>query len=332
MTQQELQALPPVLRDYFHYITAVKNRSKTTVREYYLDLRTFFRYLVLLRDLCPANTPFDEIPLDAVDVEFLKKVHIGEALAFLAYCKNERDNSAAARARKSVAIRQFFRYAADRMHIIPENPVSQLDTPKTKRALPKFLTLEQSISLLNAVDGPNRERNYAIITLFLNCGLRLSELCSINLSDIRTDNTLRVTGKGSKERIVYLNDACLAAIKAYLDVRPKDGLKDRQALFISRNRNRISPKTVQLIIYQALEKAGLGGFDFSVHKLRHTAATLMYQEGVDLLVLKQFLGHENINTTEIYTHLSSHQLEEAAKKNPLSKLHPPRGKPEDEDD
>lgn len=200
-----------------------------------------------------------------------------------------------------------------------------LDSPKVKQALPKHLSLEDSFELLNAVDGPNKERDYCILLLFLNCGMRLSELCGLNLTDIRSDSTLRILGKGNKERIIYLNDACISAIKAYLAVRPNDGIQytDRNALFISRNRRRLSNKTVQHIVKQYLERAGLGGQGYSTHKLRHTAATLMYQHAnVDIRVLKDILGHSNLGTTQIYTHVSNEQIKRAIDSNPLSAAKP----------
>ena len=198
--------------------------------------------------------------------------------------------------------------------------------PKLEKSLPKYLTLEQSIELLNAVEGKYKERDYAILTIFLNCGLRLSELVGLNVTDIRNDNTMRVIGKGSKERVVYLNDACISAIKAYLAVRPTDNVKDKKALFLSSRLQRISPKTVQAMVYKYLEKIGLDSQGYSCHKLRHTAATLMYQHGnVDIRVLKDVLGHENLGTTQIYTHISDKQLEKAANSSPLAKIKPKKG-------
>lgn len=200
-----------------------------------------------------------------------------------------------------------------------ENPLQELESPKLKKTLPKYLTLEQSLELLGCVDGKNKERDYCIITLFLNCGLRLAELVSINTNSVRTDNTLKIIGKGNKERVVYLNDACVKAINKYMMVRPVDGVKDKNALFISRNMRRINPRTVQNIVKKFIEKSGLGGEGYSVHKLRHTAATLMYQYGdVDILLIKEILGHENLSTTEVYTHVVDSQLKSAVDKNPLS--------------
>ena len=198
-----------------------------------------------------------------------------------------------------------------------------LESPKVKQSLPKHLTLEDSLELLNSVDGPNKQRDYCILTLFLNCGLRLAELCSLNLQDISSDGTITVTGKGNKERMAYLNTACKTAIEEYLAVRPNDGIPitERNALFISRNHRRISPKTVQHIVKTYLAKSGLGDMGYSTHKLRHTAATLMYQHGdVDVLILKDILGHENLGTTEIYTHIVDEQLKKASESNPLANV------------
>ena len=209
------------------------------------------------------------------------------------------------------------------MNYIDHNPAAQLQVAPPKKALPKYLTLEQSIALLDSVKGENKERDYCILTLFLNCGLRLAELCSLNINDVNFENeTMIVTGKGNKQRVVYLNDACIRALNDYLAVRPAGSLKgdDRKALFISRLNKRIGRQAVQLMVYHYLEEIGLNGQHYSVHKLRHTAATLMYQHGeVDVLILKDMLGHEQLSTTEIYTHLENKQLRDAAKKNPLSK-------------
>lgn len=313
---------PDIIKQFLLYMQNIKGRGMKTVDEYYIDLRTFFRYINMSRGLCEKDLEYDKISIDNVDVSLVKTITLRETYEFMYYLQRERNNNQATRARKTSSLRQFYKYL-ERNHIIDSNPIKDLETPKNKKALPKYLTLEQSIELLNAVEGDNYYRDYCILTLFLNCGLRLSELVGLNYSDIRTDNTMRVLGKGNKERIIYLNQACIDAINDYKKVRPVDDVKDKNALFISRNHNRMSPKTVQAMVYKYLEKIGLNAQGYSCHKLRHTAATLMYQTGdVDIRVLKDILGHENLGTTEIYTHLSNKQLKDAAESNPLSKVKP----------
>ena len=319
--------LPPLVREFANHELAIKNKSELTVDEYVLDLTLFFRFLKMNTASASASpTPdFEKIDISDLGIDFFKKVTLADAYAFLSYCKSERDNDAAARARKTSSIRAFFRYLNVQTKLLDENPMQELETPKKKKAQPKYLTLDESLQLLASVDGPYKERDYCILTLFLNCGLRLSELVSIDYTDIKDNNTLVVTGKGNKERTVYLNEACMDAIQRYMAVRPVDKVKqkDKSALFLSSRFQRISPKTVQHMVYGYLEKCGLGGRGLSVHKLRHTAATLMYQHGhVDVLVLKEILGHENLGTTEIYTHLVDEQLKNASDANPLANVKP----------
>lgn len=323
MKHEILLSAPPIIRDFLTYNETIKGKSSRSVDEYYLDLQTFFRYLLLIRGMVDKKTNFEEISIESVDLKLISSVTISDLYSFIVFCKDERENNAATRARKTSTLRIFFKYLTSQVHLLEVNPAEMLDSPKVKQALPKHLTLEDAIELLNAVDGPNKERDYCILTLFLNCGMRLSELCGINLSDIRADGTLRLLGKGNKERIVYLNDACQDAVRNYLAVRPNNDIEfsDRNALFISRNKKRISNKTVQHIVKTYLEKAGLGDRGLSTHKLRHTAATLMYQHGnVDIRVLKDILGHSNLGTTQIYTHISDTQIKNAIDSNPLSNV------------
>ncbi|MEE1244454.1 MAG: tyrosine recombinase XerC [Acutalibacteraceae bacterium] len=323
MKLEVLQNCPIVIRDFLTYNETIKGKSSRSVEGYYLDLQTFFRYMLTARGMADKNTPFEEIDISPVDIELIKTVTLSDLYSFLVYCKNERGNNPATRARKTSTLKIFFRYLCEQTHQLETNPTLMLDSPKVKQSLPKHLTLEDSLELLNSVDGANQKRDFCILTLFLNCGLRLAELCSLNVSDIKPDGTMTVTGKGNKERLVYLNDACMTAVNEYLAVRPSENLPytQKNALFISRNHRRISPKTVQHIVKTYLEKAGLGGQGFSTHKLRHTAATLMYQHGkVDIRVLKDILGHSNLGTTQIYTHVSDSQIKNAIDSNPLSNV------------
>ena len=313
----DYESLPDLVCEYLRYIDVIKNRSQKTVFEYAINLREFVTFVLIDKKICSEKN----LNLKLCDVEFFRNITLDDAYKYLSYCKNEKNNNSSTRARKVVAIRQFFKYLSDNKQLLDNNPMKVLDSPKTKKALPKYLTLEQSINLLQSVDGKNKERDYAILTIFLNCGLRLSELVALNYNDIKSDNSMRVVGKGNKERIVYLNNACVEAIKAYMRVRPKDGVVDKNALFLSTRLKRISPKTVQYIVKSFLEKSGLGELGMSVHKLRHTAATLMYQYGdADVLVLKDVLGHENLSTTEIYTHIVDDQKKKAIENNPLAKI------------
>ena len=322
MKRDEFYLLPQSVQDYLVYIEAIKGHSNLSVIEYASDLRTFFNYIAETKRLSPAKSADGKNDLRCIDNDVLKSITLNDAYQFLIYCRNVRGNAEATRARRVVAIRRFFTYLTDNVHILDSNPMKNLDTPKIKKSLPKYLTLEEAQRLLSVIDGKYKERDFAIITLFLNCGMRLAELVSIDYNDIKSDNTLIITGKGNKERTVYLNRACIEAINAYMKVRPNEGVKDR-ALFLSSRNQRISPRMVEIMVNKYLEKAGLDGRGLSVHKLRHTAATLMYQHGnVDLLLLKEILGHENLGTTEIYTHITSEATKNAVDSNPLASEKP----------
>ena len=323
---------PKILLDFLSYHETIKAHSQKTVDEYYLDLRNFFRYLKQLRNPALQNLPLDEISIRDVDIELIRTITLTDIYSYMSYLSRDRQLhhnsqhsatglSAASRARKIATLRSFFNYLTRKAHLLEENPIKDIDSPKLMKTLPKYLTLEESVELLDAVDGDHRERDYCILTLFLNCGLRISELIGINLNDIQ-DDALRIRGKGGKTRIVYLNEACRNALDAYLAVRRPIVGRDDQALFLSARDQRISRSTVHALVKKHLGAAGLDSTQYSSHKLRHTAATLMLQNGVDVRAVQEVLGHEHLNTTEIYTHIDNEALRLASRANPLGHIKP----------
>lgn len=310
---------PKYLLDFLFYLKVVKARGERTVEAYYVDLRTFLRYLKISNGLIPNDTPHNEIKIADTPIELLQEFNLNKAYEYLYYCSAELNNTPSTRARKTSALKQLFNYLHKKANLITTNPLVELEIPSPKHKLPKFLTLEDSLELLSKITGEHSARDYCIITLFLNCGMRLSELVGLNFKDINFDNkTMRLLGKGNKERIVYMNEACVSALQSYLKARPVTP-KEQDAIFLSKQNKRISKRRVQQVVEESLAMAGLDNKGITTHKLRHTAATLMYQYGkVDPLVLKEILGHKSIATTEIYTHLSNDNIKQAAEASPLS--------------
>lgn len=327
---QKFYDCPQILRDFLTYHENIKGQSPRTISEYYLDLRMFLRFIKLMRNDMPINTSLDDIPIKDVDLKFVGSITTSEIFDFLSYLANDRPLNPdstftdygiepAARSRKLSAIKSFYKYLTVRTKQLQENPVADLEYPKLRKSLPKYLTMSQAAALLQAVSGQNAKRDYAILMIFLNCGIRRSELVGLNITDVYEDR-IRVVGKGNKERIVYFGSSCRKALDAYLEERNKMTLTDNRALFGSRNGNRISVTAVHRLVDKALLKAGLDTTQFSAHKLRHTAATMMLSGGVDVKTVQEVLGHENLNTTQIYTHIENTELKLAAEANPLSKL------------
>lgn len=309
---------PQVLKDFLIYMLTIKGKSINTVKEYFYDLRTFFRFLILHKNIVSKNISFNEIKISGIDIGFLKDVKLSDLYSFMSFISHERSNASYSRARKAACIKSFFKYLTTKAKLLDTNPAAELESPKIMKTLPRYLNIEESKQLLSSVNGKHAERDFAIITLFLNCGLRLSELVGIDLNKIKND-TLTVIGKGGKERTIYLNEACISAIDAYLEPRLSSGVIDNNALFISERKKRICVNMVQRIVKRYIAEAGLDPQRYSVHKLRHTAATLMYKYGkVDIRTLQKILGHESIATTEIYTHIDDQQLRDAINSNPLS--------------
>lgn len=311
--------VPFYIQDFLLYMENIKNRSKTTIREYYYDLRNAFRYLKKYKMKLKVEN-LNEIDITDIDIDFIQKITLNDLYRYLGFLSDQYLDKPATRARKIAALKSFFNYLCFKQKLLKINPTVELETPKLGKRMPKYLTLDESVSLLHSIDGKFEKRDYAIITLFLNCGLRLSELVNINMKDIK-DNVLNVIGKGNKERSIYLNEVCQQAIKEYIAVRPKDNLKDRDALFLSNRGTRIGRRTVEMMVKKYIQLAGLDPKKYSPHKLRHTAATLMHKYGnVDIRALQQILGHESISTTEIYTHIDNEQLRDALSSNPLNNL------------
>lgn len=320
---------PDYLNSFLNYSESILNKSPNSVKEYNYDLNMFLRFIKIHFKLTKEDD-FSKIEIKDISIDTIKKIKLDDIHAFLSYMTREQRSKAATRARKVSTIRIFFAYLNEKAELIDTNPALHLETPKQDKRLPKYLSLDDSKKLLDAAsneDNRNSARDTAIITLFLNCGMRLSELVGINLKDIDfNEYKLNVIGKGNKERTIYLNKACVKALNNYLVVRPKEGIKhdkkqSEKALFLSERRERISNRTVQYIVSKELEQAGLDTKKYSVHKLRHTAATLMYQYGqVDIRALQELLGHKSISTTEIYTHVNNEQVRSAVERNPLANL------------
>ncbi len=317
---------PDFLNAFLDYAITILNKSPNTIKEYNYDLANFLKFLKIHFKLTNTHD-FSKINISDLTIDTIKKVTLEDIHSYISYMAIDLKSKPATRARKTSSIRVFFNYLSQKAKLIEINPAQNLETPKLEKRMPKYLSLEDSKKLLKVAsdeDARNPERDYAIITLFLNCGMRLSELVNINIKDINfSDCKLNVIGKGNKERTIYLNKACINSINEYLKVRPKIAIKSssKDALFLSERRERISNRTVQYIVKQELKRAGLDIKKYSVHKLRHTAATLMYQYGnVDIRALQELLGHESISTTEIYTHVENTQVRNAVESNPLANV------------
>ena len=318
---RSFSGIPEPLAAFLIYIESIQGKSPKTTDEYFYDLRTFYRFLKIKFDLVSADTEFEKIEINDITIEHLARVDLNLIYEYINYLNRIRNNSAASRARKIASLKSFYKYICSKAKLLEVNPTAELESVKIAKHLPKHFTLDDSIGLLSSIDGRNSERDYCIFTLFLNCGMRLAELVGINLTDIQ-DDKLTVIGKGNKERTIYLNDACIDSINEYLPERAKiDATASaKKALFLSERGTRISRRTVQYTVEKYVKKIGLDPRKYTTHKLRHTAATLMHQSGVDIRVLQEILGHKQLSTTEIYTHISSDRMRDAVRSNPLSSI------------
>ena len=318
MRSEYLEDCPYYLNDFLTYMKVVKDRGERTIEAYYIDIRTFLRYLNIKHKKAKSDD-FAEIAIENTPLEWVENFSLNDAYVYLGYLAQERKNSVTTRARKCSALKQFYSYLHKKAALIQNDPMIDLELPRVKNALPKYLTVDQSLQLLRNVESKHKQRDYCMLTLFLSCGMRLSELVGLDINDYSRENrTLRLFGKGRKERIVYLNDVCIDALDDYINnARPK---VEEKAIFLSANRTRINKRRVQQIVEEQLKAAGLSNLGITTHKLRHSAATMMYKNGVDTLVLKEVLGHKSISTTEIYTHISNMELQKAAEASPIADL------------
>lgn len=323
--QVQIKNLPESVVDFLNYLETIKGKSPNTIKGYEIDLTLFFRFLKIYKGLITDDSlEFSEIDIRDIDNSFVRKIKLTDLYAFLSFAEKQRENGSYARARKVAALKSYFKFLNGKAKIIDDNPTLELESPKINKRHPVYLSLDESVNLLSSLDKDNKNyyRDYCILTLFLNCGMRLSELCSIKLDKIKGD-TLTIIGKGDKERTVYLNEACLKAIDNYLAVRDtsKCTPEDKEYLLLSSRYKPINKRTVELLVKKHIFNSGLSNEKYTPHKLRHTAATLMYKHGnVDIRSLQSILGHENISTTQIYTHVDEEILRDAVNSNPLSKL------------
>lgn len=322
------ETIPDILRDFLRYTQVIQGQSIKTTTEYLYDLRLYFRFMRKYKETLTLE--IDDIDITEIDIDFIKTITIDDTFEFLAYLSTDRKVhhkseyskkgiSANSRSRKISSLRSFFKYLVDKKKILDVNPISNLDFPKKADTLPKYLDLEESTLLLQSIEGTNKVRDYCIILLFLSCGLRVSELVGINLNDLGRE-FITIRGKGNKERMIFLNENCLVAINDYLEFRKKPHLADKDALFISRQGNRINVQTVKWLVKKYVSQSGIRRDGISAHKLRHTAATLMYSNGLDLRTLQEVLGHKNLDTTKIYTHINDENIKKASNLNPISKI------------
>ena len=316
-----LTNVPEPLAAFLIYIESIQGKSPKTANEYFYDLRTFYRFLKIKFSLVSPDVEFDKIEIDDISLDILSMVDLNTIYEYINFLNRERGNSSSARARKVASLKSFFKYVCNKAKLLEINPTAELESVKINKQLPKHFTLEDSVNLLAEVEGRNAERDYCIFTLFLNCGMRLAELVGINITDIQGDK-LTVIGKGGKERTIYLNEACLDSLAKYMVIRKemKPSAKDKNALFLSERETRINRRTVKYTVEKYVKKMGLDPHKYTTHKLRHTAATLMHESGVDIRVLQEILGHKQLSTTEIYTHVSDDRMRDAVKSNPLSSI------------
>ena len=313
--------IPKILRDFLIYLTTIKGKSMRTRKEYEYDLVVFFRFLkAIYNDIDPSQ--IDKIEIDDIKIDLIKEITLEDIYMFLEYCETQRNNSASSRARKAATIKSFFKYLKGKRRLIEENPTEELESPKTGKRRPIYMSLDESKQFLGGIKkNKHYYRNYCMMMFFLNLGIRVSELCSLNLNSIQ-ENVLRVSGKGDKERTVFLNKVCLESLEAYLEKERCQikGHQENNALFLSQKGTRLTRQTIAKLVKQINISSGLEKEKLTPHKLRHTSATLMYKNGADIRSLQHILGHSSVSTTQIYTHVEDKEIRQAIDSNPFNRI------------
>lgn len=328
MTQYHKQPVPapPVVQDFLSYLVGIKNQSRNTAYEYSIDLRAFFEFYLTRHKNAAKDDSRDDayLHMTIADVQNIDRIDIADYL----YYMSNKGLAPATRARKLASVRAYFDYMCYKTYRLEDNPCEMVESPAFKRKLPVFLTEEDCLELLEAIRhslDKNTARDYLIITLFMCCGLRIDELVGVNVGDIRPYQEsgadglqLVVTGKGSKQRTIYLPQLCIEAYHNYADKRPEPKDRREKALFISQKGQRLSHRAIERMVKKYFVKANLDATRLSPHKLRHTAATNMLNANTDIRVIQQALGHETLQTTQIYAHVSNASLREAFLNNSLA--------------
>lgn len=314
--------VPIYMIDFMNYLKTIKGLSSSTVNEYYYDCRLFLKYIKIRKNPYKYDLEnIDDIDIKYFSLDDLEKINLIDIHSYISYRDNNRDNNSTTRARKISSLRTFYKYMVNVTGQIKNNPTSNLETPKIKKRNPVYLTLDESTKLLETIAEEKniftRKRDFSIVLTFLTTGIRLSELSSMNINTIK-DLQFSVIGKGNKERIVYMTEACKMALDDYINVRPQ--ITGEEALYLSNRNNRMSNRAIQHMLDKYLLKCGFDVKIYSPHKLRHTAATLMYKEGVDIRTLQKILGHTSVATTQIYTHVEDNDMRKAINFSPLSKI------------
>jgi integrase/recombinase XerD len=296
--------------DFLDYCRTIKGLSDESISGYYNDLKMFFDYI---KQLKKKN----------ITDRLIKNIELQDLHKFMTYLEKDCGNNARTRCRKVSTLKSYFEYLQNVTKLIISNPSYSLRKPKVPKTKPVAMSIQECEKLLNSLDKDSYfyYRDRCILMIFLQCGLRLSELINIKVSDVQNIRMI-INGKGNKERDAFLSESCIKSIDDYLEVRNDEEVseEDKEYLFLSREKNKISKRAVQSLVKKHMEDAGLDTNKYHTHSTRHTFATIAYDQGADIIKLSELLGHSNVNTSKIYITLKEEELREITNKNPLNKL------------